>query len=721
MRRRASIFSRALVAGGASLSAAVAGGGPALAAGGPAAPADYGFVTRIQIGVPGSADARACSGALVRPRVVVTATDCLVTAAHPAPAAASALPITVRYASGETATAVDVLTAVAPGVSAVVLNRPAKAPVAALAGAAATAGQKLTAAGFGRTKDTWITDQPHTAAFTVSSAGSDGLALDLDASADAGLCRGDAGAPLVRTGSGGQAEVVALATAAHQKGCLGSPDTTGDANAADAVSLAALPAATTDLFDQLTLSPVDSGRDPVGGAGFGAAVAAGDFNKDGYRDIVVGSPQGRTGTAGDVASGTVTVFLGGANGPGTGKVLLQTAWGAADEAGDGFGSSLTTGDFNKDGYTDLAIGTPGEAIGTVKAGAAAVFYGSSTGLSTAVGIDEDDIGQTDGAGDLFGQSLAAGDFNGDGYADLAIGAPGKTVGSARSGQVAVLKGSASGVVKSSPYIVSQTAVSGAANEAGDQFGYSLAAGNVLGAKTGTVYADLVVGAPGEAPGSDPKSGSVYVIPGSAGGPVSGGLSASETGNDGVNEAGDLFGSTVATGDFNKDGWADVVVGTPGETPGSDPQSGCLFVLPGGNAALGKGYGLEEAEVTGGANMSGDQFGTSLATGDLNGDGYADLLAGAPGRADGAGVLYTWLGGAVSTARPESLTPGVMIRQADIFDTDEPGDRFGAALAAGDLNKDGKADAVVGRPGENAPGEPAAGAVTTLSRLTGASS
>ena len=249
---------------------------------------------------------------------------------------------------------------------------------------------------------------------------------------------GDAGAPLVRAGAGGRAEVVALATGAHQVGCLGSDDTSGSATAADAVSLAALPAATADLFDQLTLSPVDSGQNPVAGADFAAAVAVGDFNKD--------------------------------------------------------------------GYADLALGTPGEAIRTVKAGPAAVFYGSSAGLNTAVGIDEGDIGQADVAGDGFGQSLAAGDFNGDGCADLAIGVPSKVIGGARSGQVEILKGSSAGLSKTSPYIVSQTAVSGAANEAGDRFGYALAAGNVVGAKTGTVYADLVVGAPGETPATDPKSG-----------------------------------------------------------------------------------------------------------------------------------------------------------------------------------------------------------------------
>jgi hypothetical protein len=706
---------RGLLATGA---AAVLGGlaaVPALASGGPAAPSDYGFVVKLTIGTPGTDDARACTGALVRPRVVVTASNCLVTTAHPDPASASALPITARFPSGATVSATDVRTSVVPGVSAVVLGKPVQATVA-LATTAATSGESLTAAGFGRTAADWVTDQAHTAAFTVASA--DGSGIALTPTGDAGLCRGDAGAPLVRTGSNGKPELVALATGAHQKGCLGSADTSGDATATDAVVLAALPAATTDLLDQLTLSPLDSARANVAGANFGTTVATGDFNKDGFQDFAVGAPQGLGGSDATIVSGTVTVFMGSANGPGAGRVLSQADFGAGDETGDLFGSSLATGDFNKDGYADLAIGTPGETIGTVKAGAAAAYYGSATGLGKPVFFDQSDTGQTDVAGDGFGSSMAAGDFNGDGYADVAIGVPSKVISGARSGQVEILKGSSTGLSRTSPYIVSQTAVSGATNESGDLFGTAVAAGNVLGAKTGTVYADLVVGAPGESPGSDPQSGIVYVIPGSASGPVSGGISASQTGNSGSNEAGDRFGAKLATGDFNKDGWADVVVGVPGESPGTDPQSGSAIVMGGGNTALIAGYTVQQQQFTGVVNAAGDLFGSSFATGDVNGDGYADLIAGAPGRSGAAGAVYTWLGGAVSTARPNSLTPGKVVRQQDVYDTDEAGDRFGAALATADFTKDGKADALVGRPGESAPGQPASGAVTMLTGLAG---
>jgi hypothetical protein len=86
----------------------------------------------------------------------------------------------------------------------------------------------------------------------------------------------------------------------------------------------------------------------------------------------------------------------------------------------------------------------------------------------------------------------------------------------------------------------------------------------------------------------------------------------------------------------------------------------------------------------------------------------------PGRAAGAGLLYLFAGGAVSTARPNSVTPAKLIGQVDVYGTDEDGDRFGAALAAADLNRDGKADAVLGSPGEGAPGEPDTGMAISLS-------
>ncbi|NJP92521.1 hypothetical protein HCN51_24125 [Nonomuraea sp. FMUSA5-5] len=450
----------------------------------------------------------------------------------------------------------------------------------------------------------------------------------------------------------------------------------------------------------------------VAGARFGAAAVSGDFNKDGYADVAVGAPGD---TVGGVAGGSVTVFKGSAGGlvtPGT--RLTESNVGGGIEAGDRFGAALAAGDFNKDGYADLAVGAPGEAIGTAAgAGAIAVFPGGSGGLSGGRGYDQTTGGGGDEAGDNFGAALAAGDMNGDGYADLAIGVPGEVPyqETAKGGSIYVYKGSAGGVVKGWD---AKQEDAGGATEAGDRFGAALAAGNV----TGSAHADLVVGAPAEAPGADPAgSGGVYVIPGAAAGKAAG-FGLTQEGNGGGNEAGDNFGATLATGNFDRDGYTDVAVGVPGEVQGADVKSGSVVILPGAATKLGTAFWLQESGAAEQA-ASGDRFGAALATGDADGNGHSDLVIGAPGKAygaAGAGAAFLFRGGAPAAGSTAGLTTGRRVTQTDAGDVAEGGDNFGSAAALGDLNKDGKAEAVVGSPGEGPGGGPASGTAVVLSGL-----
>ncbi len=187
---------------------------------------------------------------------------------------------------------------------------------------------------------------------------------------------------------------------------------------------------------------------------FGAALATGDFDNDGYDDLVIGVPLEDWSTL--VDSGVVQVLYGSVDGPVAtdNQLWRQGADGLLDttEAGDELGHALTVGDFNNDGYDDLAIGVPYEGIDSEpEAGAVAVLYGTSGGLS-ATGDDlfHQGTGVIDGEledGDYFGSSLAAGDFDGDWYDDLAIGVPFESVSSsAGAGAVNVLYGSASGLL-----------------------------------------------------------------------------------------------------------------------------------------------------------------------------------------------------------------------------------------------------------------------------------
>jgi hypothetical protein len=453
-----------------------------------------------------------------------------------------------------------------------------------------------------------------------------------------------------------------------------------------------------------------SGGSSVAGAKFGAAMVTGDFNKDGFADLAVGAPGDQVG---GVAGGTVSVFYGSSTGLGTGTRLTEkNVSGWAIEAGDQFGASLAAGDFNKDGAADLAVGAPGETIVTTKSGAIVVFAGSASGLSSGRGLDETLSGESNQAGDQFGASLAGGDLNGDGFADLAIGTPGKAPGTApHGGFVIVFKGSSSGVAKG--WITYQKDAGGAA-EAGDKSGAAMAIGNV----TGDSHADLVVGAPGEAPGSSPAGGEIYVVPGAADGKGTGFGRTQANAGDTI-EAGDNFGASVAVGNFDKDGFADIAVGVPGEKPGNDPAgAGSIAVFPGASGSS-TGFGVSERQA-GVPPLAGDKFGASVAAGEVDGDGFADLLVGAPGRPSGsvtaAGVAYLFGGLPRKPDTSVNLNAGRPIRQADVGEVDETSDAFGSAVAFGDLDKNGKAEAVIGASGEAPTGLPASGEAASVSGL-----
>jgi hypothetical protein len=325
------------------------------------------------------------------------------------------------------------------------------------------------------------------------------------------------------------------------------------------------------LFTQVGSAAEDSDN-------FGWALAAGDFNHDGFADLAAGAPGEAVGSTREFA-GAVSVLYGAAGGLSTSGGRLFTQVAGTVEGGDQFGWALAAGDFNHDSFVDLAAGAPGEAVGNAGgAGAVSMLPGSVGGLTASGGQLFTQVGGAVEAGDQFGAALAAGDFNGDEFADLAAGAPSERVGSTvDAGAVSVLPGSAAGLTASGGRLFTQV---GGRPERFDIFGFALAAGDF----DHDGFADLAASAPLEDVGSTVDAGTVSVLPGSAGGlTASGARLFTQVG--GLVEAGDEFGEQLASGDFDHDGFADLAAAAPTEDVGTVQQAGAVSVLPGSAGGL----------------------------------------------------------------------------------------------------------------------------------------
>ena len=398
-------------------------------------------------------------------------------------------------------------------------------------------------------------------------------------------------------------------------------------------------------------------------ANYGNAVTtAGDVNGDGFSDVIIASQYYDNG---EINEGAVFVYLGTANG-------ISTTISSTIEGGQIFseiGSSVSTaGDINADGYSDIIIGARYYDNGEHLEGGGLVFYGSPSGINTS-SFDLLEVNQPDA---FFGYSVAnAGDVNGDGYGDIIAGAYLYDNPEVDEGAAFIFLGSSTGI-SLVPNITLQS------NQANAFFGYSVAgAGDV----NGDGYSDVIVGAYNYT-NNQANEGVVFIFLGSPSGTITTYSTLLEH-----NQSNAAFGYCVSgTGDVNGDGFSDIVIGSIKYSNGQS-EEGSVFVYGGSST----GINTTPVFITE-SNQNFAEMGNAIGNaGDVNGDGYSDLIIGVHNYDNGQtdeGQMLLYYGS----------NTGLSITNVSSFESNQASSNMGRSVnSAGDVNGDGFSDILAGAP------------------------
>ena len=484
----------------------------------------------------------------------------------------------------------------------------------------------------------------------------------------------------------------------------------------------------TDEYDPVPLSTLDgtngfilNGIDRSDLSGDSVS-SAGDVNGDGYDDLIIGA---RFADPNGTNSGETYVVYGGASAPGTNGVLDLSGLDGTNgfiltgiDAGDYSGISVSSvGDVNGDGYDDLIIGANEADPNGDISGETYVVYGGASAPGTSGVLDLSDLDGTNGfilngidVLDRSGNSVSsAGDVNGDGYDDLVIGAHrANPNGDSGAGETYIVYGGANapgaaGVLDLSMLNGSNGFILNGIDAYDGSGGSVSSAGDV----NGDGYDDLIIGAYRASYPNGTNSGETYVVYGGASAPGTNGV-LDLSGLDGTNgfiltgiDTGDGSGRSVSSaGDVNGDGYDDLIIGADRADPNGNSYGGETYVVYGGASAPGTGGVLDLSDLDGTNGFiltgidTGDGSGWSVSSaGDVNGDGYDDLIIGAPAANpkgnNAAGETYVIYGGATGT---ESLVPVMAsgTAAADNFTGNADDDSF-TAIATNDVVRGGAGD------------------------------